>query len=259
MAVDKCIIRKEYETGKYTFKQLSEKFNVKEGTIKSWAKRDKDIGQPWKKVAIKTKNQGKKDATKDKKVSWVDIENEYVTDIRKKPRTYNDMAIKYKISASSIEKYALENRWGEKREKYAKIVKKKAIEKSLDFISTDIARVTAKHFKIADMLLNQLEKVLQDPEDLYKIVEKLRTGYGPGEFTEEIVTEVIDTLNDKKLLNYANALTKLQTAQRQTLGIMDADVKEKLEIDRSKIKKEDNEQQDNVLRDMLEGLKKENE
>ncbi|APM37351.1 DUF1804 family protein [Clostridium kluyveri] len=61
---DKETVRKEYETGKYTFKQLANKFNISQGTIKSWAKRDKDNGQPWKKVATKTKNQNKKVATK---------------------------------------------------------------------------------------------------------------------------------------------------------------------------------------------------
>lgn len=60
---DKETIRKEYESGKYTFKQLADKFNISQGTIKSWAKRDKDNGQPWKKVATKTKNQNKKVAT----------------------------------------------------------------------------------------------------------------------------------------------------------------------------------------------------
>ncbi|WP_368490828.1 DUF1804 family protein [Clostridium sp. BJN0013] len=60
---DKETVRKEYETGKYTFKQLADKFNISQGTIKSWAKRDKDNGQPWKKVATKTKNQNKKVAT----------------------------------------------------------------------------------------------------------------------------------------------------------------------------------------------------
>jgi phage terminase small subunit len=62
-APDKEKIRAEYETGKCTFKQLAEKFNISEGTIKSWAKRDKDNGQPW------IKNNSKKVATKTKKVA----------------------------------------------------------------------------------------------------------------------------------------------------------------------------------------------
>jgi phage terminase small subunit len=57
-------IRKDYETGKYTFKQLSEKYNVSQGTIKSWSKRDKDEGNQWIKVATKQKTKDKKVATK---------------------------------------------------------------------------------------------------------------------------------------------------------------------------------------------------
>lgn len=62
---DKETIKEAYETGNYTFNQLAEKFNVSVGTIKSWAKRDKDNGQQWNKVATKNK----KVATKHKKVS----------------------------------------------------------------------------------------------------------------------------------------------------------------------------------------------
>lgn len=62
---DKETIKKAYETGNYTFNQLAEEFNVSVGTIKSWAKRDKDNGQQWNKVATKNK----KVATKHKKVN----------------------------------------------------------------------------------------------------------------------------------------------------------------------------------------------
>ncbi|MCD3194236.1 phage portal protein [Clostridium botulinum C] len=60
---DKEIIKKAYETGNYTFKKLSDEFGISLGTIKSWAKRDKDNGQPW------IKNKAKKVATKNKGVA----------------------------------------------------------------------------------------------------------------------------------------------------------------------------------------------
>jgi phage terminase small subunit len=44
---DKEAIRKAYEDGEGTFKVLSELYEVSEGTIKCWAKQDKDKGQPW--------------------------------------------------------------------------------------------------------------------------------------------------------------------------------------------------------------------
>jgi transposase len=62
---DKEQLKKAYATGKYTFNQLADEFDVSVGTIKSWAKRDKDNGQPWEKVATKNK----KVATKHRKVT----------------------------------------------------------------------------------------------------------------------------------------------------------------------------------------------
>lgn len=66
---DKEQIKKAYATGKYTFNQLADEFNVSIGTIKSWAKRDKDSGQPWSKVATKNKKKvaTKRKVTEDKK------------------------------------------------------------------------------------------------------------------------------------------------------------------------------------------------
>ncbi|WFD08724.1 DUF1804 family protein [Tepidibacter hydrothermalis] len=60
---NKETIRQAYQTGKYTFKKLSEEFKVSQGTIKSWAKRDKDNGEPW------VKGNSNKVATKIKKVA----------------------------------------------------------------------------------------------------------------------------------------------------------------------------------------------
>jgi len=62
--------KKDYETGQYTFKQLSDKYHISQGTIKSWAKRDKDNGQPWlkwgRKVATNRKSKKKKVAGEEK-------------------------------------------------------------------------------------------------------------------------------------------------------------------------------------------------
>lgn len=61
MRVEKETVRKAYELGEGTYKKLSEKYNVSQGTIKSWAKQDKDNNDPWikptKPTKPKTKNQ----------------------------------------------------------------------------------------------------------------------------------------------------------------------------------------------------------
>jgi phage terminase small subunit len=72
---DKETIKKAYETGKYTFKKLSEEYGISLGTIKSWAKRDKDNGKPW------IKNKTKKVATKSNKVAT----KNKVQNIKKEP------------------------------------------------------------------------------------------------------------------------------------------------------------------------------
>ena len=46
---EKEIIRKAYEAGEGTFKTLAVSYGASDGTIKSWAGRDRDKGQPWKK------------------------------------------------------------------------------------------------------------------------------------------------------------------------------------------------------------------
>ena len=72
--VNKESIRKAYELGEGTFKVLSVKYAVSEGTIKSWAKQDKDKGQPWiKPTQPKPKNQDKKPKKKVEKEVEVEV------------------------------------------------------------------------------------------------------------------------------------------------------------------------------------------
>lgn len=62
MNVDKDTVRAEYEKGGYTYQKVADKFNININTVKSWAKRDKDEGNPW------IKGNGNKVATKEKKL-----------------------------------------------------------------------------------------------------------------------------------------------------------------------------------------------
>lgn len=71
--IEKDTVREAYESGEGTFKKLAEKYGVSEGTIKSWAKQDRDRGQPWTKpTQPKTKNQ----KTKTEKVESKKVEVE---------------------------------------------------------------------------------------------------------------------------------------------------------------------------------------
>lgn len=76
-------IKIAYEHGEGSFQKLSKKYNVKLGTIKSWAKRDKDEGNQWFKVATKDKKPNIKKVAAKKKVAEAkkndtDIQNEVI-------------------------------------------------------------------------------------------------------------------------------------------------------------------------------------
>nr|WP_285615134.1 hypothetical protein [Bacillus badius] len=250
-------VRQEYESTDITLKALAEKHDIKLGTLKSRKSREgwsrgspkKDATKP-KKVATPKK----KDATEKDAISWIDIENEYVTDIRRKPCTLRSLAEKYNVSMSRIEKYAAENDWSTKRSNYAESVQEKHKQKTAERISDDLAEATARHFRVSDKLLSVIESALEDDNEFYKVVEKLRTGYGPGEFSEEIVMETVDALNESKLLNVVNAADKLQKMQRQTLGILDVKDQHKIEMDRKKFGGDDEEYEDDGFNDALHAM-----
>lgn len=219
--------KKLYLDSKGTMKlvDIAAKLNLKDSQIRKWKSQDNwddELDDKSKGALPKTNsNVTNESVTLKDEISWIDIENEYVTDIRKKPWTLEKLSKKYNISFSRIEKYARENEWTSKREDYAKTVREKAMEKTSDIISTNIAKYQAKHLNISDKIFNEVNKALDNPNELYTVVEKLRQGYGQGEFKESIETEVLDVINDSKVVNIVNALDKLQKMQRQTLGILD--------------------------------------
>lgn len=211
---------------------IAAKLNLKGSQIRKWKSQDNwddELGNKSKGALPNTNsNVTNESVTLKDEISWIDIENEYVTDIRKKPCTLESLSNKYNISFSRMEKYARENEWTSKREKYAKSVREKVKEKTSDIISTDIAKYQAKHLNISDKIFSEINKALENPDELYTVVEKLRQGYGQGEFKESIETEVLEVINDAKVINIVNALDKLQKMQRQTLGILDE--KDKLRL-----------------------------
>lgn len=219
-------IKREYETSDITLKALAEKYGIKLGTLKSRKSREK-----WSRDATKNATRNKKVATLKKEISWVDIENEYVTDIRKKPCTLKYLAEKYDIQYKRVREYAAENNWTDKRYNYRTKIGQKTVEKSAELISDDLAKVTARHFKVSDKLLKVIESALEDEYEFYKYVEKLKSGDDLG-FNESIEMETLDALNESKLLTVVNAMDKIQKMQRQTLNIFDT--KEQLAIEKTR-------------------------
>lgn len=225
--------------GEMKLKDIAAQLGVSDTQVRKWKNLDQWEQKLKGNVTIEKRNVTKNNGNVTEKqddISWVEIENEYVTDIRKKPCTLKDLAEKYNISVSRIEKYAAENDWKEKRRKYAETVQKKTKEKAViktsEILSDDISAFTARHLRVSDKLISIIEQALEDENELYKYVEKLRQGYGQGVFQESIVVEVNDALNDGKLVNIVSSLEKLQKMQRQTLGILDAKDQHRIEMDR---------------------------
>ena len=177
---------------------IAQQLGVLDTQIRKWKSQDKwDNELKGKGTLPKEKEQTKSNVTNG--ISWVDIENEYVTDIRKKPCTLEELAEKYNIAVGTVEKYSMNNRWSDKRKKYQKNLKQKYVEKTADIISDDIAAYKAKHLNISDKVLNEIKKALKNEDELYTIVEKIRTRTGKGKFEEEIIEERLNTINDSKV------------------------------------------------------------
>lgn len=70
--------------------------------------------------------------------SWLDIQNEYVTDIRKKPYSLKDIAKKFNISYDYVRQYAVENDCASKSQLHLTNVSQKTV----DNISSDMGNIT---------------------------------------------------------------------------------------------------------------------
>ncbi|MFI8714449.1 phage terminase small subunit-related protein [Brevibacillus brevis] len=244
--------------GNLKLKDLAEKLGVSEGTVRGWKNKDR-----WDDQLNGTFQPSDKNAPKEterfngteRDTSWIGIEKEYVTDIRRKPCTLKSLAEKYNIPLQTVKEYASRNDWTEKRAHHRTAVLQKTTEKTVELISNDIAKATARHFSASNKLLAVIEEALGDEQQFYKYVEKLRSGFGPGEFEESIEVEVLDSLNEAKLLNTVSALEKVQKMQRQLIGILDEKDRRKLEMDKRRLfgESEDEREEDDGFMEALDG------
>lgn len=124
-------------------------------------------------------------------ISWVGIEHEYVTDIRKKPCSLEDLATKYGIAIGTVEKYSMQHEWSEKRKRYKESIQQKALEKSSDKAADRIARLLL----IADMATDKAEQALSELEQyVVRGKKKVRTveykdNTAIGKPTKEVIDE----------------------------------------------------------------------
>lgn len=124
-------------------------------------------------------------------VSWVEIEHEYVTDLRKKPCSLETLAKKYSIPIQTIMDQSAKGKWSDKRRQYKEETKRKALEKASDADADRIARLLSIADKAADkaeQALGELEQyVVKDKKKVRTVEYKDNTAIGKP--TKEVIDE----------------------------------------------------------------------
>ena len=156
---------KAYEMYKQGMKlvDIAAELNVPPGTVRRWKSTHNWDGE-------RSECATNKKSERSESVSWVNIEHEYVTDIRKKPCTLEELAVKHNIAIGTVEKYSMQHEWSEKRKEYKKSIQQKALEKSADKDADRIARL----LEIADMATDKAERAIKELEQ-YVVRDKKRT------------------------------------------------------------------------------------
>lgn len=259
---DKEIVKLEYETGKYTFKQLAEKFNISEGTIKSWAKRDKDNSQPWlknksSKVATKTKkvateNIDKNNINKEPKLEAViELENSELTD---KQRLFCIYYVKYFNATKAATKAGYsKDTSAEQGSRLLSNVK----------IQEEVIRLKASKFRGAfldkeDLLQKYIDIAFADITDYLEFGQEevpIMGAFGPviDKETKEIITKMINVVKFKQSVEVDGTIIsevkqgkdgasiKLQDKMKaldflaKHIGLLDVSTKEKIENEKAKV------------------------
>ena len=91
-------------------------------------------------------------------IDWKTIETEYVTtDI-----SHRGLAEKYDICRSTICKKAAEDKWSDKRKEH----RAKTVSEAVNAVGKTQAEQTAKLFRVSGLLLNKVQKLLEENEEL---------------------------------------------------------------------------------------------
>ena len=91
-------------------------------------------------------------------IDWKTIETEYVTT----EISHRGLAEKYGICRSTICKKAAEDKWSDKRKEH----RAKTVSKAVNAVSKTQAEQTAKLFSVSGLLLNKVQRLLEDNEEL---------------------------------------------------------------------------------------------
>lgn len=218
---------------------IANQLGIPSGTVRRWKSTyEWDVERSDK----KSERSEKKRAGEDKERTWIDIENEYVTDIRKKPCSLESLSKKYNIPIQTITDQSAKGKWSDKRKQYKELTKQKALERSSDKDADRIVRLLQLTDKATDKVeqsLNELESYVVKNKHKTKEVVLHDTFGKPIKETidenEDIVT-VQGPVDRQGLLFVTNALKNLKDIQLTPMGMND--IEHKQEFDRQKMELE---------------------
>ena len=186
------------------------------------------------------------DKTKVKKHNWIKIQTEYEAG----GISYAKLAIKHRVSENTIEARARREKWkkgkAEIKGKVTEKIREKTIEKISDGLSTLQANAKLIQAAMVAQALEAVKQVLDANQWAFTHAVKIRTNYGEGQSDEKLESVIIDAANTKAIKDIMDALGKGQEIQDKALEYETVtnrkkyDIeREKLNIEKKKIEKED--------------------
>lgn len=230
---------KAYELYKSGMKlvDIAAKLDVPPGTVRRWKSTHNWDGE-------RSECDTNRKSERSESVSWINIEHEYVTDIRKKPCTLEELAAKHNIPLKTLKDRCAKGGWVRKRAEYVRETCQKAKEKSSDADADRIVRL----LQIADMAtdkaeqaLNELERyVVRDKRKVRTVEYKDKTAIGKP--TKEIIDEkesVRTEMGPIDRLGLSQVTNALRNIKELYAMPVDMDSKKyQAELDRKKAEKE---------------------
>lgn len=157
------------------------------------------------------------------RTDWGKLENEYVSG----RASYRELAKKYGLSASTIARHGSKDDWPSKRERFATKTHARAREKASAKKAAREAEAMSRVDRLAGRLMDELEKALDDGEQLYRHLDK-----SPSAGLEEITLRKMDT---RAARDMAQTLTALADIVATIGGVMTPKDAAATEIAREKL------------------------
>lgn len=228
---------------------IAAELGVPQGTIRRWkSTQDWDSERSGKKANVSPERSDN--------ISWVEIENEYVTDISKKPCSLEVLAKKYNVPLDTIKDRCAKHKWVEKRTEYTLSILQNVKEKSADEDTERIVRL----MRLADLAADKAEEALDELNDfVVKNKKKTRTveykdPSAAGKPTKEVIEEKEDVVTVKGpidrfgLMQVTNALKHIKEIYAMPTELDDK--KYKTEINKKRV-----ETNDNTSEELLKNMK----